>query len=65
MDDFMSPIIARVNNREVMNNIISTIMNPDFRVGLRRRLVIINKIKSSLLSGVFEKQEEIKRKHCV
>jgi len=64
MDDFMSNIISRVNNKEVMDNIISTIMNPDYNVGLRRRLVIISRLKSSLLNNILDKQQKIKRKHC-
>ncbi len=64
MDDFMSVIIRKINNKEVIGNIISTVMNPDYRIGLRRRLIVINKIKNSLLGGVLDKQEEIKRKHC-
>lgn len=66
MDDFMSNAIARINNKKLIEDIISNIMNinPDYRVGLRRRLVIINKIKSAILISILERQNKIIRKHC-
>lgn len=65
MDDFTSNIVAGINNKKLIEDIISNIMNPELRVGFRRRIVVINKIKSAILISILERQNKIRRKHCV
>lgn len=65
MDDFTSNIVAGINNKKLIEDIISNIMNPELRVGFRRRIVVINKIKSAILISILDKQNKIRRKHCV
>ncbi len=65
MDDFMSVIIARVNRKNTIDNIISIIMNPENRIQPRRKIVIINKIKSAILTSILERQNKIKTRYCI
>jgi hypothetical protein len=51
-------------NRQVIEIVFNAIMNKAFNVGIRRRMVAVNKLKNAILKSIFEKQEQIKNKHC-
>jgi len=58
-------VIQKINSKEVIVGLLSAVMNPETRIGYRRRLVLINRIEKAILNGIHDRQEEIKRKHCI
>ena len=51
-------------SRNQFDDLIGKIERAD-RVGIRRKIVTVNRLKSALLLSIFERQEHIQNKYCI